>query len=49
MTNTGSLCIDLVFTSSLSLIAEFGIEKPLYKDIYHHSIVFGKINLNATC
>ena len=41
MTNTSSSCIDL------NLITEFVIEKSLYADICHHSIVFGKMNLNV--
>ena len=47
MTNTSSSCIDLIFTSNPNLIIEFGIEKYLYADICHHSIVFGKINLSV--
>ena len=47
MTNTSSSCIDLIFTSNPNLITEFGIEKSLYADSCHHSIVFGKMNLNV--
>ena len=47
MTNTSSSCIDLIFTSNPSLFTEFDIEKFLYTDSFHHSIVFGKMNLNA--
>ena len=48
MTNTSSSCIDLVFTSNPNLITEFGIEKFLYAGSCHHSIVFGKMNLNVS-
>ena len=48
MTNTSSSCNDLIFTSNTSLITDFGIEKSLYADSCHHSIVFGKINLNVS-
>ena len=47
MTSTSSSCIDLIFTSNSNLITEFGIEKSLYVDSCHHSIVFGKMNLNV--
>ena len=47
MTNTSYSCIDLIFTSNPSLITEFGIQKSLYADSCHHSIVFGKMNLNV--
>ena len=47
MTNTSSSCIDLIFTSNPNLITEFGIEKSLYADSCHHSVVFGKMNLNV--
>ena len=47
MTNTSSSRIDLIFTPNPSLVAEFGIEKSLYADSCHHSIVFGKVNLNV--
>ena len=47
MINTSSSCIDLIFTSKPSLFTEFGIEKSLYTDSCHHSIVFGKMNLNV--
>ena len=47
MTNTSSFCTDLIFTRTTSLITEFGIEKSLYKDRCHHSVVFGKMNLNV--
>ena len=48
MTNTSSSCIDLIFTSNPNLITEFGIEKSLYADSCHNSIVFGKVNLNVS-
>ena len=48
MTNASSSCIDLVFTSNPNLITEFGIEKCLYAGSCHHSIVFGKTNLNVS-
>ena len=47
MTNTSSSCIDLILTSNPSLNTEFGIERSLYRDSCHHSIVFGKMNLNV--
>ena len=47
MANTSSSCIDLIFTSNPSLITKFGIEKSLYADSCHHSIVFGKMKLNV--
>ena len=47
MTNTHSSCTDLIFISNPSLITEFGIEKSLYVDSFHHSIVYGKLNLNV--
>ena len=47
MANTSSSCIDLVFTSNAKLITELGIEKSLYGDGCHHSIVFGMMNLNV--
>ena len=47
MINTSSSCIDLIFTSNPSLITEFGIEKFLYTDGCHHSILFGKMNFNV--
>ena len=47
MTNSSSSCIDLIFTSNPSLITEFGIEKSLYANSCHHSIVFDKMNLNV--
>ena len=47
MTNTSSSCIDLIFILTSSLITEFGIEKSLHTDSCHHSIVFGKMNLNV--
>ena len=47
MANTSSSGIDLIFTSNANLITELGIEKSLYGDNYHHSIVFGKMNLSV--
>ena len=47
MINTSSSCIDLIFTSNPNLITEFVIEKSLYAASCHHSIVFGKMNLNV--
>ena len=47
MANTSSSCNDLIFTSNANLITELGIEKSLYGDNYHHSIVFGKMNLSV--
>ena len=44
MAYTNSSCTDLIFTSDLT--TEFGVEKVLYTDSCHHSIVFGKMNLN---
>ena len=46
ITNTSSSCIDLIFISNVNLIREFGIEKSLYADSFHYSIVFGKMNLS---
>ena len=47
MTNTSSSCINLIFTLNASLITELGTEKSLYADSCHHSIIFGKMNLNV--
>ena len=47
MTNTSSSCINLIFTSNASLITGLGTEKSLYADSCHHSIIFGKMNLNV--
>ena len=46
-TNKSYSCIDLIFTSNSNLITELGIEKSLYVDSFHHSIIFGKMNLNV--
>ena len=48
MTNTGSSCMDLIFTSNPNLITEFGIEKSLYADSCHHSNVYGEMNLSVS-
>ena len=47
MINAISSCIDLIFTSNPNFITEFGIEKSLYADSCHHSIVFGEMNLKV--
>ena len=47
MTHTSSFYPDLTFTSNSSLTPELGIEKYLYTDSCHHSIVLGKMNANV--
>ena len=47
MTSTSSPCIDLSFTSNLSLITKFNSENFLYTDRCRHIIVFSKMNLNV--
>ena len=47
MTNTSFSCTYKIFTSKPNLITKFGIEKSLHTDSCHHSIVFGKMNINV--
>ena len=40
-----SSCIDLIFTSNMNLVTEFGVDPTLYKAC-QHNLIFGKINFN---
>ena len=40
-----SSCIDLIFTSNMNLVTDFGVDPTLYKSCRHH-LIFGKINFS---
>ena len=48
MTYISSSRTDLILTSHSNLVIEFGLEKSLYIDSYHHCIAFGMMNLNVS-